>query len=231
MQGTSTSRRAPPIRYRDPMGAVDWLKAAFGYEPRFIARRSDGSFAYALMALGSQEITVTARDERSLAPAEVKTAGCTHVVTDVATHFARAKAAGAEVVRGLEAGAAAGRGYVCRDVEGNLWSFAGAQARPVATAIAWARAHMPRVDRLAAHRASIAAAAALTVVALSVPAWRLVAGAPAAKPLGIAEGQALEHARFALAEEQAARLRRRDLAPRGAGRSRTGACRAPRRGA
>ncbi len=199
MQDTSTWR---PIRYRDPMGAVEWLVAAFGFERRSTARRLDGSFAYAHLALGTCQIAVTARDERSLAPAGAETSGTTAVVADLATHFARAKAAGAEIVRAIEAG---GRGYVCRDVEGNLWSFDSAQGHSAEKAIAWARAHGLRLERVAAHRAGIAAAAAVTIVAVAVPAWHFSAAPPGA-PLKVAEAQALEHARFALAEEQAARL-------------------------
>jgi uncharacterized glyoxalase superfamily protein PhnB len=199
MQDTSTWR---PIRYRDPMGAVDWLVAAFGFELRSTARRQDGSFAYAHLALGTCQIAVTARDERSLVPAGVETAGTTAVVADLATHFARAEAAGAGIVRAIEAGAP---GYVCRDVEGNLWSFDSAQDHRAAKAIAWARSHGLRLERVAAHRAGIAAAAAVTIVAVAVPAWHFHAARPGPS-LKVAEAQVLENARFALAEEQSARL-------------------------
>lgn len=44
-------------------------------------------------------------------------------VEDIDAHFERAKAAGAEVVRGLEETDYGSREYTVRDPEGNLWAF------------------------------------------------------------------------------------------------------------
>ncbi len=223
MQDTFTSSRTTLIRYRDPMGAIDWLEKAFQFEPRFVARRTDGSFAYAHLALGEQQITVTARDERSLGPAAGETQQRTVTVADIAAHFARAKAAGAEIVRGIDGGEDNGRSFVCRDVEGHTWSFSDTEPHGLATFLAWARVRTPRVEK----RAGLAAAAVLSLMALSYPAWHLLsrtgeappdaatagdaapaqtADVPSGPAPEIIEDQVLEHARFALAEEQAARL-------------------------
>jgi uncharacterized glyoxalase superfamily protein PhnB len=45
------------------------------------------------------------------------------VVTDVDAHHQNAVAAGAEVVYALRDEDYGGRGYSCRDLEGNLWNF------------------------------------------------------------------------------------------------------------
>jgi uncharacterized glyoxalase superfamily protein PhnB len=45
------------------------------------------------------------------------------VVPDADAHYARAKAAGAEIVIDLKDEDYGGRGYSCRDLEGHLWSF------------------------------------------------------------------------------------------------------------
>ena len=45
------------------------------------------------------------------------------IVTDVDAHHARALAAGAVIVMAPEDKDYGGRGYGCRDPEGNLWSF------------------------------------------------------------------------------------------------------------
>jgi len=216
MHDTFTPIGTTLIRYRDPMGAIDWLRMAFQFEPRFIAKRSDGTFAYAHLVLGEQQITVTTRDERSLGPPSRETQEPTLVVADLAAHFAHAKAAGAQIVRGIDAGEEGARGYVCRDVEGHTWAFTSARAQGLETFVAWARMRMPHIEK----RAGVAAAAALTLVAFAYPAWRLhtmatappdaamaePADASSAPSSEIAADQALEHARFALAEEQAARL-------------------------
>ncbi len=224
MQGTAASKPAALIRYRDPKGAIEWLRAAFQFEPRFVATRTDGSFAYAHMGLGAQQITLTARDERSLGPAErpdkamsLKDSERTLAVEDIAAHFATAKAAGAKIVRGLEVDEDSTSGYACRDIEGNVWTFRAARANGWTPLLAGMGAHLPRMERLARRRAGLLAAGLLTLLALALPAWHLqttreAPAAPAqtakvtARPSPkLADGQALEHARFALAEEQAAR--------------------------
>ena len=45
------------------------------------------------------------------------------VVEDADAHHARAAAAGAEIVEPLEDKEYGGRGYGCRDLEGQVWSF------------------------------------------------------------------------------------------------------------
>lgn len=45
------------------------------------------------------------------------------IVDDADAHCARARAAGAEIVLPLEDKDYGGRGYTCRDLEGNVWSF------------------------------------------------------------------------------------------------------------
>ncbi len=196
MQNTPTSGRATLIRYRDPKGAIDWLCAAFQFEKRIIGKRSDGSFAYAHLELGDHQVTVSARDENSLEPAEASARNYSDehslAVPDIAAHFEHAKASGAEIVRGLAAGA-----YACRDVEGHLWSFRAAKA-PL---LAWVRAHVGRVEK----RVALAAAFTLTVVAAGTLLWQLGSKNPAAPVLEVSEAKVLEHARFALAEEKAAR--------------------------
>jgi uncharacterized glyoxalase superfamily protein PhnB len=45
------------------------------------------------------------------------------VVQDSDAHYARAKAAGAEIIRELEDQDYGSRDYTARDLEGNIWSF------------------------------------------------------------------------------------------------------------
>jgi uncharacterized glyoxalase superfamily protein PhnB len=52
-----------------------------------------------------------------------ETQACYVVVTDCAAHYTQARAAGAEIVHGLETRDYGGSGYSARDPEGHLWSF------------------------------------------------------------------------------------------------------------
>jgi hypothetical protein len=53
----------------------------------------------------------------------VETQLCYLHVENVAVHYARARAAGAEIVLDIEDEANSGRGYSCRDPEGHVWNF------------------------------------------------------------------------------------------------------------
>jgi len=52
-----------------------------------------------------------------------ETQSCCVVVADVDAHYARATAAGAQVVIEIADQDYGGRGYACRDPEGHLWWF------------------------------------------------------------------------------------------------------------
>ena len=45
------------------------------------------------------------------------------VVSDADAVYARVKSAGAEILREIRDEAYGGRGFICRDVEGHVWSF------------------------------------------------------------------------------------------------------------
>jgi uncharacterized glyoxalase superfamily protein PhnB len=45
------------------------------------------------------------------------------IVEDADAHYARAVAAGAEIVMEIKDEDYGGRGYSCRDLEGHLWNF------------------------------------------------------------------------------------------------------------
>jgi uncharacterized glyoxalase superfamily protein PhnB len=45
------------------------------------------------------------------------------VVPDADAHYARAKAAGAEILIDIKDEGYGGRGYACRDLEGHIWYF------------------------------------------------------------------------------------------------------------
>jgi uncharacterized glyoxalase superfamily protein PhnB len=121
----------PTVRYRDVPAAVDWLCTAFGMEVHRAVPGEDGAPRYAELRFGGNLLMIAPIEDTPFGrlmvqPDEiggVETQICYLHVADVALHYARAKAAGAEIVLDIEDEANSGRGYSCRDPEGHLWNF------------------------------------------------------------------------------------------------------------
>ena len=118
----------PGFRYLDAPAAMKWLAAAFGFEEHFVVPGPDGTIAHAQMRLGSAMIMLgTGRDDR-LGFKTPREAGCVTgglyvYVPDVDASYARAKAAGAEMIYELRDTEYGSREFACRDPEGYFWSF------------------------------------------------------------------------------------------------------------
>jgi uncharacterized glyoxalase superfamily protein PhnB len=118
----------PILTYRDARAAMTFLRDAFGFEETaVIARESDPSIvehAEMRWPLGGGVMLGSAGKDDS--PFGQRTPGndSVYVVCDDPDGlFARATAAGAEVVRGLADEDYGSRGFTVRDLDGNLWSF------------------------------------------------------------------------------------------------------------
>jgi len=119
----------PGFKYRDARAAIEFLEAAFGFEPLMVVPGEDGSVVHSELWAGDfcvSVATVAPGDPLGrVTPAEA--GGVTgllyFVVSDVEAHYERAKAAGAEVVSPLESRSYGGSDYSCRDPEGQVWSF------------------------------------------------------------------------------------------------------------
>ena len=128
---TTTATIVPTLRYRDAPAAIEWLERAFGFRKHFVVPDGEGGVAHAQLTFGNGMVMVSsARDDafgRMQRPLESRDAPVPQspylIVTDVDAHHARALAAGAQVVLPPEDKDYGGRGYGCRDPEGNLWSF------------------------------------------------------------------------------------------------------------
>lgn len=118
-------------RYRDAPAAIEWLCKAFGFEKHAVYPDPDGTIAHAQLTFGNGMIMLgSARDDEYgktvKTPADVGgvvTGGVYVVVEDVDAHHARAAAAGARITDPPEDRDYGGRGYGCRDLEGQVWSF------------------------------------------------------------------------------------------------------------
>lgn len=121
----------PCLRYRNAPEAIDWLCRAFGFEKHAVY--ADGDivhhaqlvFGNGMVMLGSAE-TESEWTGHIVQPGEIgkrQTQSPCVIVSDADAHYARAKAAGAEIVIEIADQDYGGRGYACRDPEGHLWWF------------------------------------------------------------------------------------------------------------
>jgi len=119
----SATGLVPLLRYRNVAAAVEWLCTAFGVETDALVTGDDNSVIYAQLVWGPSIIMIVSVGQSHLdgfmrQPGEVggaETQGCYLVVADVEKHYARAKAAGAEIVLEMVGGEIGRRGYSCRD--------------------------------------------------------------------------------------------------------------------
>lgn len=121
----------PTLRYRDLDRAVPWLCAAFGFTARGVVQDSGGNIVSAQLVLRNGMVMLapvgqSGFDELMKQPDEIggaETQSCYFVIADSDAHYAAATAQGAEIVLDLQSFEHGGRGYLCRDLEGHLWSF------------------------------------------------------------------------------------------------------------
>jgi uncharacterized glyoxalase superfamily protein PhnB len=118
----------PGLRYVDAPAAIDWLEKAFGFKRQAVYPGPDGAIGHAQLVFNNAMIMLGSyRDDmyRYKIPRDV--GGVTQAayvyVADIDSHFARAKAAGAEIVGALKDTDYGSREYCARDPEGHLWHF------------------------------------------------------------------------------------------------------------
>jgi uncharacterized glyoxalase superfamily protein PhnB len=127
----TTATVIPCLRYRDALAMIEWLRKAFGFERHAVHADGDVvhhaqlTFGHGMIMLGSVD-NGTAWGRRIVQPDEIgrrETQACYVDVTDCAAHYTQARAAGAEIVDGLETRDYGGNGYSARDPGGHLRSF------------------------------------------------------------------------------------------------------------
>jgi uncharacterized glyoxalase superfamily protein PhnB len=121
----------PTMRYEDGAAAIDWLCRAFGFEKHLVVPGERGTILHAQLSFGNGMIMLgSARDDDfgslQKTPRQVGGIGTQSayvIVDDADAHYARAVAAGAEIVMEIKDEEYGGRGYSCRDPQGHLWNF------------------------------------------------------------------------------------------------------------
>jgi len=125
----------PSLRFHDAPAAIKWLCEVFGFKEHLVVPGEiEGTVAHAELVMGNGMVMLGSAEshggnafDRKVRPAaelEGKTNQSIYVrVDDADAHYARAKAAGAEILLDIEDQHYGGRGYSCLDLDGNVWSF------------------------------------------------------------------------------------------------------------
>jgi uncharacterized glyoxalase superfamily protein PhnB len=119
----------PAVFYKDPFTALEWLAQAFGFERSMLITNPDGTLGHAEMTFGDGYIMVgSAWASYTASPESTggKNTQILHVHLDggIDAHCARARAAGAAIVREPNDEFYGDRVYSARDPEGHVWTFA-----------------------------------------------------------------------------------------------------------
>ena len=118
----------PFMRYHDAPVAIAWLVQAFGFEERAVYPGPDNTIAHAELGFGGSVLMLGSARNDNLGLKTSRELGAVSqgvyvYVPDIDAHYARAKAAGAEILYELRDTDYGSREYGARDLEGNLWSF------------------------------------------------------------------------------------------------------------
>jgi uncharacterized glyoxalase superfamily protein PhnB len=112
------------MRYSDAPGAVRFLTDAFGFKQVMSVPDEGGGIAHAELRFGDGMIMLgSARDDAFGSTPRGAAPGPYVVVDDPDGHYARAKAAGAEIIMELHNADYGSRGYSAKDPGGYVWSF------------------------------------------------------------------------------------------------------------
>ena len=128
---TTAATVIPTMRYNDAAAAIAWLCEAFGFEKHLVVPGEDGTIVHAQLVFGNGMVMLgSARasefDDVQKPPSALGGAVSQSpyiIVDDADKHYARAVAAGAEIVVEIRDEDYGGRDYSCRDPEGHVWNF------------------------------------------------------------------------------------------------------------
>ena len=121
-------RIIPYLYYEDGGRALEFLCKAFGFEELFAVKRADGSLMHGEVGYKGNAVqlgTPLGEDgkPKSLRKHPVRHSSVTCYVDDVDAHYAKARAAGAEIVLELADQPYGARTYTAADPEGHHWHF------------------------------------------------------------------------------------------------------------
>lgn len=117
----------PALSYDDGAAAMQWLVDAFGFSVVADYRNEDGTLGHGELSFGSGMVMLgqSKPDLGWVSPRDLPAVAQTVYVytSDPDAHYARAKAAGAEITREPQDTDYGAREYSAKDPEGHTWSF------------------------------------------------------------------------------------------------------------
>jgi len=131
----------PTAFYLDPMAALRWLEAAFGFETTSLVTDAEGRVGYSEMSFLGGAVSINPGfvspiigEARMVSPLEIEGRGTqfirVHLPEGIDAHYERAKAAGARITQPPEDQFYGERTYRALDLEGHVWNFAQPLAQP-----------------------------------------------------------------------------------------------------
>ena len=121
----------PCLMYRHAAAAIEWLCKTFGFEKHAIYPGENGTIMHAELSFGNGMIMCGTKKDAGygrlikqpddIGGCETQTAYV--IVRDADEVYARAKAAGVEMIIDIKTEDYGGRGFTCRDLEGHIWNF------------------------------------------------------------------------------------------------------------
>ena len=118
-----TAAVVPILVYEDVGKALEFLTRAFGFKERLRAEYG-GSITHAQMDIGDGSIIIGKQGGPFKAPAGDTVSQYAHInVENVDQHFAKAKAAGAVILKEPQEMPFGVRQYTAKDIGGHWWTF------------------------------------------------------------------------------------------------------------
>ena len=124
----------PSLCYQDARGAIDWLCEYFGFKPNLIVEGEDPDhIAHAQLILRNGMVMISSTRSHDDLGKIFRPPGSDGSVTHIAhvvwpdeeldSLYAEAQRGGAKITMPLEEQEYGGRNFVCRDPQGQIWSF------------------------------------------------------------------------------------------------------------
>lgn len=135
-----TSAFTPSVFYRDPLAAMRWLEAAFGFETSLLVTDQAGHVGHAQMTYAGGVVDIGGEwsSPELLGPASLKSPASlggvgtqfvrVRLASGLDAHCERARAAGARITQEPQDQFYGDRTYRALDPEGHVWNFSEAVA-------------------------------------------------------------------------------------------------------
>ncbi|HEX3366368.1 VOC family protein [Phenylobacterium sp.] len=131
----------PTAFYRDPLAALKWLEAAFGFETTTLVTEPSGRLGYSEMSFHGGSVSINPEfsseiigDARMVSPLSIDGRSTqfirVHLAEGLDAHCERARAAGARITDEPADQFYGERTYRALDLEGHVWNFAQPVAAP-----------------------------------------------------------------------------------------------------